>query len=321
MTTVECPRPRRSGTACRRRTLRDPVAVGCLVVRRDVLSRLLYDGRTSLVGGTVAVLAAFVVGAPLGLVSGFYRGRLAGPERRHDHNSGQALGVIMAPMLFRLIRPSVLAVREELYVDAVRVPGLGDARIMRRHILPYGEKAVVDGVDLTVARGEVVGLVGESGSGKSQTAFSVLGLLPGEAEVTADRLTFVGKELLTLDATGLNALRGYGIGYIPQEPMSNLDPLLPDRLPAGGTPAQAPGAVQRGGPRRGPRPAGTSGHCGPGAGVPVLPAPDLRGMAQRRQRPAQRHPVGTTALPLHGRRGAPLARHAYEGSVAGRCSR
>lgn len=46
------------------------------------------------------------------------------------------LGVIMAPMVFRLIRASVVSVREELYVDAARVSGLGDPRIMRRHILP-----------------------------------------------------------------------------------------------------------------------------------------------------------------------------------------
>ncbi|MGO4430270.1 ATP-binding cassette domain-containing protein, partial [Streptomyces sp. MCAF7] len=89
---------------------------------------------------------------------------------------------------------------------------------------PGGDKTVVDGVNLTVARGEVLGLVGESGSGKSQTAFSVLGLLPNEAEVTADQLFFDGKELLGLDLAALNALRGRGIGYIPQEPMSNLDP-------------------------------------------------------------------------------------------------
>jgi peptide/nickel transport system permease protein len=88
----------------------------------------------------------------------------------------------------------------------------------------YGEKTVVDGVNITVTRGEVLGLVGESGSGKSQTAFSVLGLLPYEAEVTADQLVFDGKALLSLDLTALNALRGRGIGYIPQEPMSNLDP-------------------------------------------------------------------------------------------------
>jgi peptide/nickel transport system permease protein len=79
-------------------------------------------------------------------------------------------------------------------------------------------------VDITVEHGEVLGLVGESGSGKSQTAFSVLGLLPYEAEVRADQLVFDGQALLGLDLKALNALRGRGIGYIPQEPMSNLDP-------------------------------------------------------------------------------------------------
>ncbi|MEV0476233.1 dipeptide/oligopeptide/nickel ABC transporter permease/ATP-binding protein, partial [Streptomyces prunicolor] len=398
-----------------RRTLRDPVAVGCLVVLalvilaslaaplltdyapdhsvlsdtlapmsgahplggdgvgRDVLSRLLYGGRTSLLGGTLAALVAFLVGGPLGLVSGFYRGWfdaaagwiinviMAVPAiivmlvvmaaLSQDLNVAMiVLGVIMAPMVFRLIRASVVSVREELYVDAARVSGLGDPRIMRRHILPVvvapsviqatqlfavaigiqaglsflglgkasqaswgamlndgftnvytkptllvwpglamavtilaasllgnavrdalgttetrvvrrrrpaprkpaagapsdrlltveglrvgypkpggsggsdGDKVVVDGVGLTVERGEVLGLVGESGSGKSQTAFAVLGLLPNEAEVTAGQMSFAGKELLGVSQTALNALRGRGIGYVPQEPMSNLDP-------------------------------------------------------------------------------------------------
>ncbi|MFF1739686.1 dipeptide/oligopeptide/nickel ABC transporter permease/ATP-binding protein [Streptomyces mirabilis] len=398
-----------------RRTLRDPLAVGCLVVLalvilaslaaplltdhapdhsvlsdtlapmsgahplggdgvgRDVLSRLLYGGRTSLLGGTLAALVAFLVGGPLGLVSGFYRGwfdAVAGwiinvimavpaiivmlvvmAAVSQDLNVAMVvLGVIMAPMVFRLIRASVVSVREELYVDAARVSGLGDPRIMRRHILPVviapsviqatqlfavaigiqaglsflglgkpsqaswgamlndgftnvytaptllvwpglamgvtilaasllgnavrdalgttetrvvrrrrpaprktaagvpsdrlltveglrisypkpggsggsgGDKTVVDGVGLTVERGEVLGLVGESGSGKSQTAFAVLGLLPDEAEVTADQMAFSGKELLGVSRAALNALRGRGIGYVPQEPMSNLDP-------------------------------------------------------------------------------------------------
>ncbi|MEU9898661.1 dipeptide/oligopeptide/nickel ABC transporter permease/ATP-binding protein [Streptomyces phaeochromogenes] len=400
-----------------RRTLRDPLAVGCLVVLalvilaslaaplltdqapdhsvladtlapmsgahplggdgvgRDVLSRLLYGGRTSLLGGTLAALVAFLVGGPLGLVSGFYRGWfdaasgwiinviMAVPAIivmlvvmaavSQDLNVAMlVLGVIMAPMVFRLIRASVVSVREELYVDAARVSGLGDSRIMRRHILPVviapsviqatqlfavaigiqaglsflglgkssqaswgamlndgftnvyttptllvwpglamgvtilaasllgnavrdalgttetrvvrrrrpaprktvaggpapsdrlltvddlrisypkpgrsggsdGDKIVVDGVSLTVERGEVLGLVGESGSGKSQTAFAVLGLLPNEAEVTADQMVFAGKELLGVSQAALNALRGRGIGYVPQEPMSNLDP-------------------------------------------------------------------------------------------------
>ncbi|WP_232838289.1 dipeptide/oligopeptide/nickel ABC transporter permease/ATP-binding protein [Streptomyces geranii] len=87
-----------------------------------------------------------------------------------------------------------------------------------------GEKTVVDGVSLTVRRGEVLGLVGESGSGKSQTAFAVLGLLPPEAQVSTGRLVFEGTDLARLGRAEMNRLRGRRIAYVPQEPMSNLDP-------------------------------------------------------------------------------------------------
>jgi peptide/nickel transport system permease protein len=85
-------------------------------------------------------------------------------------------------------------------------------------------KSVVSGVSLDVTSGEVVGLVGESGSGKTQTAFSILGLLPKEARVTATELRLDGVSLLGMSAPSLRALRGTAIAYIPQEPMSNLDP-------------------------------------------------------------------------------------------------
>jgi len=90
---------------------------------------------------------------------------------------------------------------------------------------PNGEKSdVVKGISLRVERGQIVGLVGESGSGKSQTAFSVLGLLPGQAHMTAGTLSFAGVDLLGMTPKERNGLRGARIGYIPQEPMSNLDP-------------------------------------------------------------------------------------------------
>ena len=85
-----------------------------------------------------------------------------------------------------------------------------------------GVKRVVESVSFSIRPGEVVGVVGESGSGKSQTAFSILGLLPSGGRVTGGRILFEGKQL---DARkGAAGLRGTRIAYIPQEPMSNLDP-------------------------------------------------------------------------------------------------
>lgn len=90
-------------------------------------------------------------------------------------------------------------------------------------------KIVVADVSFHVDRGEVLGIVGESGSGKSQTAFSILGLLPPEAEITDGSITFDGIPLVSagggrLSQGRLSELRGKRIAYIPQEPMSNLDP-------------------------------------------------------------------------------------------------
>jgi peptide/nickel transport system permease protein len=91
---------------------------------------------------------------------------------------------------------------------------------------PDGENSVrevVHGVDLDVRRGEIHGLVGESGSGKSQIAFSTLGILPREAVVLGGSIVLDGKDLLA-DDQQLRAARGRRIAYVPQEPMSNLDP-------------------------------------------------------------------------------------------------
>ncbi|WP_218712925.1 dipeptide/oligopeptide/nickel ABC transporter permease/ATP-binding protein [Arthrobacter sp. BF1] len=87
-----------------------------------------------------------------------------------------------------------------------------------------GISTVVHGVDLAVRPGEVLGLVGESGSGKTQTAWSVLDLLPSEAMILGGSITIDGQDRAKLPAGRRRALLGNTLAYIPQEPMSNLDP-------------------------------------------------------------------------------------------------
>jgi peptide/nickel transport system ATP-binding protein/oligopeptide transport system ATP-binding protein len=90
---------------------------------------------------------------------------------------------------------------------------------------PRGEVAVVDGVDLEVAQGEILGLVGESGSGKSMTLRSILRLVrpPGRIE---GEVIWQGRDLLTLSAAAMRRVRGREIGIIFQEPMTALNPVL-----------------------------------------------------------------------------------------------
>jgi peptide/nickel transport system permease protein len=85
-------------------------------------------------------------------------------------------------------------------------------------------KEVLQGVSLTVRAGETMGLVGESGSGKTQTAFAALGVLPAEAMIPQGSIQLDGRELIGLPERQLRAVRGREIAYVPQEPMSNLDP-------------------------------------------------------------------------------------------------
>ncbi len=92
------------------------------------------------------------------------------------------------------------------------------------HATPSGVVEVVHGVTLDVAAGEVVGIVGESGSGKSQTVFSVLDLLPSSGASTADAIRIAGHEVTHASPKQRQALLGRELGYVPQEPMSNLDP-------------------------------------------------------------------------------------------------
>ncbi len=85
---------------------------------------------------------------------------------------------------------------------------------------------VVRGLDLTVERGEFVGLVGESGSGKSLTALAILGLVPPPGEVVAGRIRLDGRDLLGLAESEMRTIRGGRIGLVFQEPMAALNPVL-----------------------------------------------------------------------------------------------
>jgi peptide/nickel transport system ATP-binding protein len=89
----------------------------------------------------------------------------------------------------------------------------------------FGEHPAVCGVDLRVLAGQTVAVVGESGSGKSTTAAAILGLLPPGGRITGGRIMFDGVDISTADRRALRSIRGRDIGYIPQDPMTNLNPV------------------------------------------------------------------------------------------------
>jgi oligopeptide/dipeptide ABC transporter ATP-binding protein len=90
-----------------------------------------------------------------------------------------------------------------------------------------GVAKAVDGVDLDVRQGEVLGLVGESGSGKSVTALSVLRLIPDPpGRIVAGEIRFGGRDLLQLSWDEIRAIRGSDISMVFQEPMTSLNPVF-----------------------------------------------------------------------------------------------
>jgi peptide/nickel transport system ATP-binding protein len=91
---------------------------------------------------------------------------------------------------------------------------------------PRGTVRAVDGVSLSVARGQTVCIAGESGCGKSVTALSVMGLLPDVARVEGGSIRFEGVDVLALPPAGRRALRGRSLAMIFQEPMTALNPVL-----------------------------------------------------------------------------------------------
>jgi len=124
---------------------------------RDILSRVIFGARISLVVGAIAVAIGFFFGVPIGLLSGFYGGWFdAVIQRIIDalmalpgillaivvvsilgiglQNAMIAVGVSIIPVFARLMRSSVIAIREEDFLEAARAIGVGNLRILVRHI-------------------------------------------------------------------------------------------------------------------------------------------------------------------------------------------
>ncbi len=141
-------------------------------IGRDLLSRIVWGTRASLVAGVCSVLIAMALGVPAGLLSGYYRGWTDGVVMRLTDawlsfpflilavgltsilgasllNATIAIGLGVAPAFIRLSRGQTLALREEEYVQSARAIGAGNIRILLRHVLPNLSSVLI--VQATIA--------------------------------------------------------------------------------------------------------------------------------------------------------------------------
>jgi peptide/nickel transport system permease protein len=142
-------------------------------VGRDVLSRMIFGARANLIAGFLSVIIAMLMGVPLGLISGYYRGfidelimritdallafpflilavALAAALGPSLTNAMIAIGIATAPTFIRLTRGQVLAVQAEDYVQAARASGASDLRILLSHVLPNSFAPLLAQATLTI---------------------------------------------------------------------------------------------------------------------------------------------------------------------------
>jgi peptide/nickel transport system permease protein len=153
--------------------------LGTDLLGRDVLSRVIYGSRISLYVGFTSILLALFVGVPLGLLTGFYGGRvdlivmrvmdvilafpfylqaivimvILGPSVT---NVIIALGIERIPIFARLVRGSVLSVRENPYIEATQALALAPLRVLFRHVLPNCMAPVIVAATLATASAIIV---------------------------------------------------------------------------------------------------------------------------------------------------------------------
>lgn len=128
-------------------------------VGRDIFTRLMYGARTTLLSALLVVVISIIIGIPLGVISGYYGGKIDSIIMRAEDvllafpalllaflfvasfgkgiaNAIIALGIVYVPMLSRLTRSLTLMEKNKTYVESARSIGFSDTRIIFRHILP-----------------------------------------------------------------------------------------------------------------------------------------------------------------------------------------
>ena len=187
---------------------------------------MLSDGFTNLYTSPLLILwPALAIGLTLiclTLLANSLRDELErsnAPRKQNRKTKGcKTAAALQRPAAEEVIRhPETGRSEGDVVLDVANL-SVGYPSTRRRH------QKVVNDVSLTVRRGEVHGLVGESGSGKTQTAWSILRLLPEGGKIVGGSIHFQGKDLAKLSEREMEKIRGRSIAYIPQEPMSNLDP-------------------------------------------------------------------------------------------------
>jgi len=189
---------------------------------RDVASRALHGARVSLTVGLIAVSIAVALGTPVGLVSGYYGGRIDGFMMRVVdvllafpgillalaivtvlspglNNVMIAVGLAAVPNYARLVRASVLSAREQLYVEAARALGSRDVSIVARYILPNVVAPLI--VTATLGLGTAI---------LSAAALSFLGLGSQPPQPEWGRMLSEGRDYLR-EAWWISTVPGLGI--------------------------------------------------------------------------------------------------------------